>query len=142
MAKAPPPPPPVTVAVIGLPSAQNEGKGSGKSCICDRFLHPSPDEYTGGWVGQHHLGGGGGAGGGGGVGGGGGGGGRSGGVHTCIAPSGCGESPNGVSAPFVCEASSILGHLIHVHTYICTLICGKTLHDVTTYFEQVQRIVA
>ena len=49
MAKTPAPPPPVTVAVIGLPSAQNDRKGSGKSCICDRFLHPSPDEYTGGW---------------------------------------------------------------------------------------------
>ena len=47
MAKAPPPPPPVTVAVIGLPSSQNERIGSGKSCICDRFLHPGPDEYTG-----------------------------------------------------------------------------------------------
>ena len=81
MAKAPPPPPPVTVAVIGLPSAQNEGKGSGKSCICDRFLHPSPDEYTGGWVGQHHWRGGGG--------------GRGGGVRKCIAQFGCGESPVG-----------------------------------------------
>ena len=62
MAKAPPPPPPVTVAVIGLPSTQNDRKGSGKSCICDRFLHPSPDEYTGGWgyvggVEQHYGGG-------------------------------------------------------------------------------------
>ena len=47
MAKSPPLLPPVTVAVIGIPSSQNDGIGSGKSCICDRFLHPGADEYTG-----------------------------------------------------------------------------------------------
>ena len=35
----------INIAVVGIPSSQNDGVGSGKSNLCDRFLHPDEDDY-------------------------------------------------------------------------------------------------